>query len=92
MRQAASSVDWWSMRFAYFDRLSRSRQRIYLRSDAIESLGLPPGLEREVEPRELELDADHVRREDAQGLFEELLPRFVPSERHDRFVLHASGH
>lgn len=32
------------MRFAYFDRLSRSRQRIYLRSDAIESLGLPPGL------------------------------------------------
>lgn len=32
------------MRFAYFDRLSRSRQRIYLRSDAIESLGLPPDL------------------------------------------------
>jgi len=32
------------MRFAYFDRLSRARQRIYLRSDAIESLGLPPGL------------------------------------------------
>ena len=33
------------MRFAYFERLSRARQRIYLRSDAIESLGLPPGLE-----------------------------------------------
>ena len=27
------------MRFAYFDKLSRTRQRIYLRSDAIESLG-----------------------------------------------------
>jgi hypothetical protein len=33
------------MRFAYFDKLSRARQRIYLRSDGIESLGLPPGLE-----------------------------------------------
>jgi hypothetical protein len=33
------------MRFAYFDKLSRARQRVYLRSDAIESLGLPPGLE-----------------------------------------------
>ena len=55
-------------------------------------LGLPPGLEREVEPWEIELDADHVRREDAQGLFEQLLPGFVPFEHHDRFVLHASGH
>ena len=33
------------MRFAYFDKLSRARQRIYLRSDAIEAIGLPPGLE-----------------------------------------------
>ena len=32
------------MRFAYFDKLSRARQRIYLQSDAIESLGLPAGL------------------------------------------------
>jgi hypothetical protein len=32
------------MRFAYFDRLSRGRQRIYLKSDAIESLGLPADL------------------------------------------------
>ncbi|HEY7904638.1 MAG TPA: hypothetical protein VIH36_14375, partial [Casimicrobiaceae bacterium] len=32
------------MRFAYFDKLSRARQRIYLRSDAIESIGLPSGL------------------------------------------------
>jgi len=32
------------MRFAYFDKLSRARQRIYLKSDAIESLGLPAGL------------------------------------------------
>lgn len=32
------------MRFAYFDKLSRARQRIYLRSDAIETLGIPVGL------------------------------------------------
>lgn len=32
------------MRFAYFDKLSRARQRIYLKSDAIASLGLPAGL------------------------------------------------
>lgn len=32
------------MRFAYFDKLSRARQSIYLRSDAIESIGLPAGL------------------------------------------------
>jgi hypothetical protein len=30
--------------FAYYDCLSPSRQRIYRQSDAIESIGLPPGL------------------------------------------------
>jgi len=32
------------MRFSYYDRLSTARQRIYRRSDAIVTLGLPPGL------------------------------------------------
>jgi hypothetical protein len=32
------------MPFAYYDRLSPERQRIYRRSDAIESLALPPGV------------------------------------------------
>jgi len=32
------------MPFAYFDRLSASRQRIYLKSDAITEVPLPPGL------------------------------------------------
>ena len=32
------------MRFSYYDRLSRARQEIYRRSDAIVTLGLPPGL------------------------------------------------
>ena len=31
------------MPFAYFDRLSPARQRIYLRSDAIDRVELPPG-------------------------------------------------
>lgn len=32
-----------AMPFAYFDRLSPARQRIYLKSDAIERVDLPPG-------------------------------------------------
>jgi hypothetical protein len=36
-------------------------------------------LEREVEARELELEADRIGREDADGLFEQLLPGLVPS-------------
>jgi len=32
------------MRFAYYDNLSAARQRIYRKSDAIVTLGLPPGL------------------------------------------------
>jgi hypothetical protein len=31
------------MRFSYYDRLSAARQKIYRRSDAIVTLGLPPG-------------------------------------------------
>lgn len=30
--------------FAYYDKLSAARQRIYRKSDAIETLGIPPGL------------------------------------------------
>ncbi|MGE5169983.1 MAG: hypothetical protein ACM3JC_06375 [Rudaea sp.] len=33
------------MRFAYYERLSAERKRIYRASDAIETLGLPPGLD-----------------------------------------------
>ena len=33
------------MRFSYYDRLSVARQKIYRRSDAILTLGLPPGLQ-----------------------------------------------
>ena len=33
------------MRFSYYDRLSGARQKIYRRSDAIDTLGIPRGLE-----------------------------------------------
>jgi len=33
------------MRFAYYDRLSRANKEIYRKSDAIETLGMPRGLE-----------------------------------------------
>jgi hypothetical protein len=33
-----------TMRFAYYDKLSPARQRIYRQSDAIDTLGLPPEL------------------------------------------------
>ena len=46
-------------------------------------------LEREVEARELELDADHVGREHAQSLLEQLLPGLVPFEDDDRPGVHA---
>ena len=49
------------MRFAYYDRLSAHRQRIYRASDAIESIGLPPSLDLGGDVRALRdaLAADH---------------------------------
>ena len=46
-----------------------------------------PVLEREVEARQLELEPDHVGREDAQGLLEQLLAGLVALEDDDRFQL-----
>src|SRR6185369_9312298 len=48
----------------------------------------PTGLEREVEALELELEADHVGREDANGLFEQFLPGLVPLEDGDGARVH----
>ena len=50
--------------------------------------GRAPGLERQVEPRELELEPDHVGGEDAQRLLEQLLAGLVPFENDDRRGLH----
>ena len=40
--------------------------------------------DREVETRELELEPDHIRRQDAQRLLEQLLARLVALEDDDR--------
>src|SRR5205085_3380118 len=53
--------------------------------------GHAPRFEREVEPRQLELDADHVGGEDAQRLLEQLLARLVSLEDGDRGQLHGGG-
>ena len=50
--------------------------------------GLPPVGEREVEAGEGELEPDHVRREHAQRLLEQLLAGLVAFEHHDRLQLH----
>ena len=48
------------MRFAYYDRLSAERKKIYRRSDAIVSLGIPPGVEPSAAVNRIQaaLDAD----------------------------------
>src|ERR671924_88869 len=48
----------------------------------------PPRLEREVEALELEVEPDHVRREDAERLVEQLLARLVALEDRDPRVRH----
>lgn len=53
------------MRFAYYDRLSRSRKEIYRKSDAIETLGLPRGLELGATVRGIE---DALRADDRSRL------------------------
>ena len=72
--------------FAYYDKLSPARQRIYRKSDAIETLGLPPGLA--LGPV-IGAIADGLRREDragvqrtCQGLIDALLEGYhVPAVR-----------
>ena len=56
------------MRFSYYDRLSRANKEIYRRSDAIETLGLPRGLELGTTIKAIEAalrreDRDAVQRE-----------------------------
>ena len=48
----------------------------------------PPRLQGEVEARELELETDYVRRENANRLLEELLTRLVALEHHDSLRIH----
>ena len=58
-------------------------------SETTRVLGRAPVLEREVEADELELDADHIGRQRAQCLLEQLLSGLVPFEDGDRGGGHA---
>src|SRR5262249_38865528 len=53
--------------------------------------GRAPALEREVEPRQRQLEADHVGRQDAQGLLEQLLPGVVALEDDHGPRVHAAA-
>ena len=50
-------------------------------------VGLAAPLEREIEPRELELDPDHVGLEHAQALLQQFLSRLVAFEDDDRVLV-----
>jgi hypothetical protein len=61
------------MPFAYFDRLSPARQRIYLRSDAIERVDLPDGPSLQPLVADLERALAHENRGQAERLGQALL-------------------
>ena len=84
------------MPFAYFDRLSPARKVVYLRSDAIERVALPPGppLIRIVEQIEEELRAERRKPVEAaaQALLSELTQRLkVPPVRVKVLSVRPSG-
>jgi hypothetical protein len=61
------------MPFAYFDRLSPARRRIYLKSDAIERVDLPPGPSLDGLAAEIERALVHENRGEAERLGQTLL-------------------
>lgn len=61
------------MRFAYYDNLSAARQRIYRKSDAIATLGLPPGLALGELVQELADALQRDRRSDVQSVCQRMI-------------------
>jgi hypothetical protein len=51
-----------------------------------------PRAQREVKTGELELEAGHLRGEDAEGFLQEFLARVIALEHNDRFGVHGFGH
>jgi hypothetical protein len=84
------------MPFAYFDRLSAARKVVYLRSDAIERIALPPGppLTNVVAQIEAELRAERRKQVEAaaQTLLSDLTQRLkVPPVRVKVLTVRPSG-
>jgi hypothetical protein len=61
------------MPFSYFDRLSPARKVIYLRSDAIDKIQLPPGPPLEDLAHQLEQGLRAERRKEVEGVSQALL-------------------
>lgn len=85
-----------SMPFAYFDRLSAPRKVVYLKSDAIEYVALPPGPSLTDIVRQIESALQAERRRDvqsaAQMLLDELTARLqVPALRVKVLTVRPSG-
>ena len=60
------------MRFAYYERLSPARQRIYRRSDELPALALPPGVELGATVASIRSSLADDRRNDLQGACQKL--------------------
>lgn len=85
------------MPFAYFDRLSAARKRIYLRSDAIERVELPPGASLEGLLAGMERALGSENRGEAERLGQKLLDDLtgrlaVPRLRLRVLSVRPSGH
>jgi hypothetical protein len=65
------------MRFAYYDRLSPSRQRTYRKSDAIDRIGLPAGIDAAGTVSALAVGLEQDRRADVQSACQALIDALV---------------
>jgi len=69
------------MRFAYYDRLSAERKKIYRRSDAIVTLGIPPRLEPSASVRRIQAALAADDRAEAQRACQDLLDALTAGYR-----------
>ena len=69
------------MRFAYYDRLSAERKKIYRRSDAIVTLGMPPRLELSASVRRIEAALAADDRAEVQRACQDLLDALTAGYR-----------
>jgi len=69
------------MRFAYYDRLSAERKKIYRRSDAIVTLGIPPRLELSASVRRIQAALSADERAEVQRACQDLLDALTAGYR-----------
>jgi hypothetical protein len=69
------------VRFAYYDRLSAARKKIYRQSDAIETIGLPPGLATGTEVAHIRSSLADDRRPGVQAACQRLIDALTAGYR-----------